>query len=550
LINTATGTEIAIEDLEFEPPSPGSWELDPVHYPRPASRFTAACFEPPFHRGFEETLKRYGVLLRYPEYRFVNGFAYRCMRPAPEEEIPERFANAARVFEQKLWREDMRRWEEEVKPEAIRGHLELQSVEPAELDRESLIDHLAACRANFERGLENHHRFNAATMLPTGDFLVRGSELAGVSPAELLVLLGGTAPVSGAAADGLDRLADAIRADDGARSALESDDDPAEILDALRRSDGEVGAAARDYLEKVSWRPLDGFEVCDPCAIEKPEVLVRTLRWAVDGRAEGVDTAAASKRIRDAVPDSERESFDELLAEARHTYRLRDERGVYNDGWATGLTRRAILAAGERLAAEGRIEEPAHLTEAEFEEIVSLLRDGDGPAAEELAARASYRSRYTAADAPPLLGDEPQPPPPLDGLPEPVARVMQAIGAAIGMIFEGSEAEHEEALVRGLPASPGTFEGTARVLVGPHELDRLREGDVLVTGSTSEAFNIALPLLGAIVTDSGGLLSHAAIVAREFGIPGVVGSREATRLIADGARVRVDGSAGEVSLIS
>ena len=63
---------------------------------------------------------------------------------------------------------------------------------------------------------------------------------------------------------------------------------------------------------------------------------------------------------------------------------------------------------------------------------------------------------------------------------------------------------------------------------------------------TSPYFNVVLPLLGAIVTDRGGQLCHAAIVAREYGIPGIVGTREATRLIADGARVRVDGSTGEV----
>ena len=70
-----------------------------------------------------------------------------------------------------------------------------------------------------------------------------------------------------------------------------------------------------------------------------------------------------------------------------------------------------------------------------------------------------------------------------------------------------------------------------------------------LTHATTEAFNILLPLLGAIVTDSGGLLSHAAIVAREYGLPGVVGTREATRRIADGVRVRVDGNAGEVTVL-
>jgi pyruvate,water dikinase len=126
---------------------------------------------------------------------------------------------------------------------------------------------------------------------------------------------------------------------------------------------------------------------------------------------------------------------------------------------------------------------------------------------------------------------------------------MRATGIALGHLFGSSEAEHDEQVLRGLAASPGTYEGPARLISGPSEFDRIVNGDVLVTQSTTEAFNILLPLLGAIVTDSGGLLSHSAIVAREYGIPGVVGTREATGRIADGARVRVDGDAGEVTVL-
>jgi pyruvate,water dikinase len=126
---------------------------------------------------------------------------------------------------------------------------------------------------------------------------------------------------------------------------------------------------------------------------------------------------------------------------------------------------------------------------------------------------------------------------------------MRAVGIAMGEVFGSSEASHEKDMLRGLAASGGVYEGPARRISGPSEFDRIVQGDVLVTESTSEAFNILLPLLGAIVTDAGGLLSHSAIVAREYGIPGVVGTREATDRIPDGARVRVDGTAGEVSVI-
>jgi pyruvate,water dikinase len=127
---------------------------------------------------------------------------------------------------------------------------------------------------------------------------------------------------------------------------------------------------------------------------------------------------------------------------------------------------------------------------------------------------------------------------------------MQATGIALGAVFGSAETEHEETMLRGLAASTGVYEGTARLIEGPREFGRIEQGDVLVTVSTSEAFNILLPLLGAIVTDSGGLLSHSAIVAREYGIPGVVGTRDATGRIADGARVRVDGNAGEVTVLT
>jgi pyruvate,water dikinase len=126
----------------------------------------------------------------------------------------------------------------------------------------------------------------------------------------------------------------------------------------------------------------------------------------------------------------------------------------------------------------------------------------------------------------------------------------RAAGIVVGEMFESSDAEHEEHMLRGLAASRGVYEGPARRVSDPTEFGRIVQGDVLVTESTSEAFNILLPLLGGIVTDSGGLLSHAAIVAREYGIPGVVGTREATERIADGARVRVDGDAGEVTVLA
>jgi pyruvate,water dikinase len=552
-MSPATGTAIRIEDLGFEPPSPGSWQLDSTHHPRPVARFItqpSATYEDPFARGFIGSLRRYGTVILYPEYRFVDGFAYLCVRPAPEEELPRRFENAERAFETKLWREDLRRWDEEVKPASIRAHLALQRIDPGALSHDQLLEHLAACYAHLRRMFEQQYRFVAPALLPTGDFVAQIGELSGTSPAELLMLTRGSAPVSSGTEDGLEQLAEAIRDDAEAGATLGSGDPPAEILTALRARPGATGAATNAYLERVECRLIDGFEVGCPCGFELPEVLVKAILRAVQGIDRGRSAVGETERVRQRVPSSERRRFDELLAEARATNRLRDERSVYSSIWAMGLMRRAILAAGERLTAQGRIEEPAQLVDASYHEIVSMLRRGEGPSATELAALSRFRATYTAAEAPRSLGDPPPPPPPLERLPAAAARATRGILTAVGLLFTDSEAQSEARVVRGLPASPGVYVGTARVLRGPDELGRLRQGDVLVTPATSEAFNVVLPLLGALVTDHGGLLAHAAIVAREFGIPGVVGTRDATSIIPDGAGVRVDGTSGEVQVLS
>ena len=127
---------------------------------------------------------------------------------------------------------------------------------------------------------------------------------------------------------------------------------------------------------------------------------------------------------------------------------------------------------------------------------------------------------------------------------------MRATGIALDSLFGSSRGR-----ARARPAArprrePGRLRGPGAPhrrsrRVRPHPAGRRARSPP----ATTEAFNILLPLLGAIVTDNGGLLSHSAIVAREYGIPGVVGTREATERIADGTLVRVDGTAGEVTVL-
>ena len=536
-------------DLPFEPPGPGTWEMDAVHFPRPATRYWAEIHPEPFGRGVAEFTRYYGMLLGGMRMSYVNGFAYRSMTPVSNDEVAERFRRAEEVFERKLWRDQLREWDEVAKPAAIKTHRDLQSVDPGALSDPDLAAYLTKCHDHHARMIYQHMRFTGAAMLSVGDLLAHLADWTSVPPSEVLGMMRGAAPVSAGASSELDRLVTAFAEDAPAREILQSEGDPAQVLDRLRSLHSDVGKELSGYLGLVGYRLLDGFDISGRYALELPDALLRAIRTSVQERGRpAADVGVRIADIREQVPEQHRAQFDELLGEARLMYRIRDERGVFSDIWASGIARRAVLAGGGRLADAGRIDDPEHFIDAGFDEMVSMLSGSGGPSAAELTARFEYRTSHTAKGAPEVLGPPPAPPPDPSGLPPAAARVMRATGAAMGELFGSSQAPHEEKLLRGLAASGGIYEGPARRVSGPSEFDRIIEGDVLVTESTSEAFNILLPLLGAIVTDSGGLLSHSAIVAREYGIPGVVGTREATQRIPDGALVRVDGNAGEVAV--
>jgi pyruvate,water dikinase len=425
----------------------------------------------------------------------------------------------------------------------------MQSVDPEELSDDELVGHLRRCREHHASMIRQHMAFTGTAVIPPGDFLVHAKEWTGLPTVKLLGLMRGASKISGGDSPEYAALVAAYRADSDARQVLDSDEDAGALLERLRRESTATGQALNNYLDFAGYRLLDGFDISNHYALELPDVLLRSIRTAIDetGTVSDIDSQVAE--VRSHVPEQHREEFDSLLEEARVGYSVRDERGVYSDIWAAGLMRRAALAAGRRLAARGRLQDAEDFVFADIDEMCAVLEGAATPTAEELAERHAYHRTYTAKDAPVHLGDEAPPPPDPSQLPPPMARLMAAVGTAMGEMFAVSEEEHEDTVIRGLGASSGVREGIARRVAGPTDFDRIQRGDVLLTEATTEAFNILLPLLSAIITDSGGALSHAAIVSREYGIPGVVGTRDATTQIADGTRVRVDGDAGTVTVL-
>ncbi len=111
------------------------------------------------------------------------------------------------------------------------------------------------------------------------------------------------------------------------------------------------------------------------------------------------------------------------------------------------------------------------------------------------------------------------------------------------------KAKEPKDVVKGLPAAFGIAEGIARIVTGPEEFDRVKKGEIMVCIMTNPAWVMVFTKIAAVVCDAGGALAHPAVVAREFGIPAVVGTTNATQRIKTGDRIRVNGSTGIVDIL-
>jgi pyruvate,water dikinase len=537
--------------------------------------FAAAAFPEPMMAGFKEGSRHYGLLLEYLEVAVINRFIYTAPRAvgAPKSsrgtpprllfeilrrvhpEIRRRVARAESVLRDRVWREDRERWDKELKPRMAEQARALLAEDLDAASDAQLADHIRRAAALLREAIFTHHRLNFCALVPVGDFLVHAMDWTGMAPGELLHVMRGLSPVSAGAVEELTALRRALRTHPDALALVMSQEPEADILSKLLARQDAAGAAARAYVDVVGLRIMGGYDVADRHAREHPEMIVKVIRATLGGE-DATRRAAATQAlagIRQRVPPQHQAHFDALLAEAQSVYHVRDERVFYGYTMANGIMRRAILATGRRLVAQGRAEDPEDLVDTTPEELVALLEGRSEPSAAELAKRARWRRETPMSAAPASLGFEPSPPPPAEWLPPEAARLQRITFLILSLIFDVRKAEPASAqaqALKGFPVSPGVYEGPVRLIRDVEELPLVQQGEVLVASSTGSTFNVVLPLIGALVTERGGVLSHAAIVSREYGLPGVVGCAGATTKLKTGMRVRVDGDKGEVWTIA
>ncbi|WP_162291449.1 PEP/pyruvate-binding domain-containing protein [Mycobacteroides stephanolepidis] len=208
----------------------------------------------------------------------------------------------------------------------------------------------------------------------------------------------------------------------------------------------------------------------------------------------------------------------------KHVDRARDylvarERMREFSSQAYAIVRAYVVEAGLRLTRDGRLSDPRDVFMLSVHELADLAqsRHGSGTLTRTIAFRRAMYEGYRDVTPPHELGGDTIPAPPVSG------------GLA------------------GLGCSPGIAEGTARVIASLSDIGELRTGDILVTRFTDPGWTPALGLIAGVVTEVGGMLSHAAVIGREYGIPAVLNVTGATEAIQSGQRIRVNGSTGEIS---
>jgi len=381
-------------------------------------------------------------------------------------------------------------------------------------------------------GLELHFWLHGHDLGPIAR-LVHESEQWGLDARDVAAALAGASPSTARPTELLVRL----------RRLVERSGTEIASLDDVRASSPEAAELLDEYLDERGSVLATGYDVTSFTLSELPGTIVASIRSAVPPTPDSAEAAAAG--LRDRLSADDRARFDEYLADARAVMDMRDDNGPVTAEWPIGLLRLALLEAGKRLAARGSLLDAEHVLEVTADEAGRLF-DPSLPSADVIAARSSRRLELAELDPPLTLGVA-EPEPPLDVLPKPLPTFVGMVQAVIRHMGMDGDAGADP--LAGVGVGSRTYTGRACTASGADEaIEKLEPGDVLVVRATTPAFNVVLAIAGGVVTSSGGALSHAAVLARELGIPAVVGAPGALT-IPDGATVEVDPVAGTVRIV-
>lgn len=556
--------------LSFLPPGEGFWTFDPTHFPRPLSPWMQNYS---FAYGTYHS-RRIGCLIKTINFRCIHGFVFSQPELFPPTDFEKLNRAGEAYWEKKLYEDDYREFTDFFRPDCEAKQAELRLVDPSALSHDSLVEYIGKCYDYALEFWKLHHTYSFPTMAVVGDYMNRMADLTGKSPMDTLSLLEGSSPESRGILNKQDpllgKMYNMLRRNDKAMALLRCKENMASwALDCLLHLPGELGEVLRQVVVEYGWTLAGGYDLVTEAVIENPNFFLKTILQGVEEEKDLAEESdkrfeASSAEWREALPEDKREEYDEILSVGRRFFRIRDERGLCTDLSGVGLCRRGILEGGRRLASANIINKKEHLTVATKNEALSLLTGDlrnlsidkigpiDVPTSNVLERRFLHIKNADPNSVPRALGTPPPPPPDIP-LPPGIGRTMRNMDTGLlkGIWDETSGSEEDVKdnpdRVVGVAAAMGNITAPVTVVLQDSDLQKVKKGDIIVCYSSSASFNIVLGLCSGIVTNYGGMLSHAAILAREYGIPAIVGSQDATAKFKTGDIVTIDTSTHSVT---
>lgn len=550
----------------------GYWEREASHFPDPLSPATKSTFLPSVNDAFRTLCSETSLLIETLHLEEIGGWVYQRTVPlggvdrkAPPNwlmplmirivpPLKARIKGSVQAIREDKAGKFIDQWYAEWKPAQIRRRTELLNVDVVALSNEELVAHLTSVRQFLHKCTERHMLLNGSIQLILAEYAFASKELLGWDEGEMMQVFSGLSETSSAPARDLAKIVQFTRNNPEIKRDIDSGLPVSEILQRYPDFDQQFS----DYLNEYGCRAIR-YELTFPTIKESPDLLFRLIRDQLqrdydpeaDERAlsaqREIQTQRAFSRLR-AKPEADRARFQHALSRARKAYPVREEHGFYDRDAPLALLRYALLEAGRRMVEQkglGHVEDVFFL---HFDEVLSALTRPDS-SHKVVERRKAERNWVIAHRGPESYGPLPPAPPSFQALPAEARFAVNAVFWALEQIFAtqlSGQVHRNSDRLKGIAASKGQYTGVVRVIRSEFEFDKIQPGDVLVCPITSPVWSILFPTIGALVTDSGGILSHSAIIAREYRVPAVVATGNATELLQNGQLVTVDGDKGIV----
>jgi phosphoenolpyruvate synthase/pyruvate phosphate dikinase len=436
------------------------------------------------------------------------------------------------------------RWDRELLPELLSHYEWMRAIDAARTSGEEAATAWDEMWRRLRRIWTIHFYVTGSSYPVMEEFAQAYEQLVGGKGGEALAITSGLAPSLQEVERDLHALANAARrapeiaaaigsgaTSVGALANLAGGADFVRALDTFLGKHGDVGQETLS-LECAPWR-------------DDPAKILSILRQRLG--AVGEDPAIRHARVREGADELARQAratladrpddlarFDEVLAAATTAGPLTEEHNYWIDRLSQAHVRRVSLAYGERLVRDGALRAADEIFLLYVPEVAAALRD-PRPLGDLVAERVREVRRWRHLKSPKHIGAPPGAPPPVTP------------GVALERVdFEYRVPQADRYTLTGVAASAGVARGPARLITGDEDFSKMRAGDVLVCRQSTVSWVPLFTAASAVVTELGGSLTHAAVVAREFGVPCVVAVGGALSTLADGEPLEVDGSTGTV----